>query len=107
MRFFFRFCKNKLCYYRDWLLKKDFVEYHCFPFDANKPMPEGGDKIMAKFCTLLEELDVKYRITDGTILGLYREGKFISHDNDIDVDVLGVDKWKEIDKSFKKKLLNK
>ncbi len=94
--------KSNLKFYRDKLLKRDFIEYHYFPFNSDKPMPKDGDKVMAKFCTLLEELNVKYRITDGTVLGLYREGKFISHDNDIDIDVLGIDKWKIIDRTFKK-----
>jgi phosphorylcholine metabolism protein LicD len=36
----------------------------------------------------LEELAVHYRITDGTILGLYRDKRFIPHDTDIDIDIL-------------------
>jgi phosphorylcholine metabolism protein LicD len=42
-------------------------------------------------CRWLDKLMVPYRLTDGTILGIYREGEFIKHDNDIDVDVFDID----------------
>ena len=33
-------------------------------------------------------MKIKYYLTDGTILGLYREQKFIEHDNDIDIALI-------------------
>lgn len=65
-----------------------YREYHHFPFNYNKPLPKDSWKTMALCCDVLEKLGMIYRITDGTILGLYRNGNFIPHDNDIDVDVL-------------------
>ena len=43
---------------------------------------------MSKKCGVLESLYCNYRLTDGTALGLYREGGFIPHDDDIDIDIL-------------------
>lgn len=37
---------------------------------------------------ILEEFKVTYWLTDGTLLGLYRQGDFISHDMDTDIGVL-------------------
>lgn len=36
---------------------------------------------------ILEKYKVKYWLTDGTLLGLYREGDFISHDKDTDIGI--------------------
>lgn len=63
-------------------------EFHYFPFDINKPMPPGAAKLMDRLCGALEDLGVHYRITDGTVLGLYRDKRYIPHDNDLDIDVL-------------------
>ncbi len=65
-----------------------FQEFHHFPFNHNVPLPNVAPFVMAQCCELLESIKVNYRITDGTILGLYRQGTFIPHDNDIDVDAL-------------------
>ncbi len=76
-------------YYLSLITKRDFVEYHSFPFDTLQKMPKGSEMIMEQCCSILESANATYRLTDGTALGLYREGEFIAHDNDIDVDVLG------------------
>lgn len=43
---------------------------------------------MSKCCNILKSCNFSYRLTDGTALGLYREGGFIKHDDDIDIDIL-------------------
>ena len=84
------------------MAQKDFIEFHSFPFDANAKMPLGAEIIMQACCGVLNDLNINYRVSDGTILGLYRAGEFIAHDNDIDVEVLDVnDKTiEDIDKVF-------
>ena len=72
------------------LLGQEFVEFHHFPFNEMSPLPSGADKEMNMVCKFLEENKINYRITDGTILGLYRNNAFIPHDNDIDIDLLDV-----------------
>ena len=67
---------------------QDFRAFHHFPFNFNSPIPDGASEVMSMCCSALEKLNVNYRLTDGTILGLYRQGAFIPHDNDIDVDIL-------------------
>jgi hypothetical protein len=69
-------------------INKEFREYHHFPFNYNKPLPNNALTMMSLCCNILENMGITYRLTDGTILGLYRQGDFIPHDNDIDVDVL-------------------
>lgn len=76
-------------------------EFHYFPFDTTKPMADGAVALMPKLCSLLENLCVRYRITDGTVLGLYRDKGFIPHDNDIDLDVLDCVNADEIDRSMR------
>lgn len=95
--------KHLLEYYISLLNKDIFVEYHSFPFDTNQKMPNGAEKVMKECCDVLKSLDLNYRISDGTILGIYRGGKFIAHDNDIDVEIIGDDKVERIEKIFKNK----
>ena len=65
------------------------TEFSYFPFDIHRPLPAGAKDVMDELCRLVESTGSYYRLTDGTFLGLYREGKFIGHDNDIDIDILG------------------
>ncbi|MDN3608484.1 LicD family protein [Vibrio ostreicida] len=73
------------------IFSNQFIEYHFFDFDINKPLPENSYIVMDECCEILSNLKIKYRLTDGTVLGLYREGSFIAHDNDIDVDVFDIE----------------
>jgi len=99
-----RFLIKKIIKQMLFLLRKndDFREYHHFPFDTNKPLPPNADNVMRLCCELLESLAIKYRLTDGTILGLYRQGSFIPHDTDIDVDVLDFYNIEKLHTSMKK-----
>lgn len=67
---------------------KDFRGYH--HFHVPKRVLKNSDyALMESGCKCLEEIDgLIYRITDGTILGLYRDGEFIKHDDDVDIDIL-------------------
>jgi phosphorylcholine metabolism protein LicD len=93
--------KHLLKYYLDILKNKKFIEFHSFPFDPNSKMPKGAEKVMKNSCKILSDLGVNFRIADGTILGLYRAGEFIAHDNDIDVEVFDDKEVIDIQKSFK------
>jgi len=75
-------------------INQDFRQYHHFSFNYNKPLPNNAVKTMISCCEVLENLGIKYRLTDGTILGLYRQGDFIPHDDDIDIDILD---YKDVD----------
>lgn len=61
--------------------------FHDFHFDIMTPLPKSA---ALKLKSVLDRLqnEIKYfRISDGTLLGLFRDGKLISHDNDFDFDV--------------------
>lgn len=94
-RYLYRYFLNK---------SKGYSDYFSFPFDFNQPMPPNAEVVMKECCEALERLQVKYYITDGTALGLYRNGTFIPHDNDIDVDIIGVDDVQKIHECFTKTL---
>lgn len=67
-----------------------FREYHHFPFDTLAPMPLGAETALQNIlsdCELLEYGTV--RMSDGTLLGLARDGRLIPHDTDLDFDVFG------------------
>jgi len=65
-------------------LTKGFIDIFIVPFNPNLPLPENSIDELFKLIPILEKIKLRYFITDGTILGLYREDKFIRHDNDID-----------------------
>ncbi|NOH63925.1 MULTISPECIES: LicD family protein [Vibrio] len=67
--------------------KKEFREYMA-PYFNKRPLNEDDAKKMARCCDLIESLGLTYRLTDGTALGLYRNGEFIAHDDDVDIDIL-------------------
>jgi len=46
--------------------------------------------LLFKFDDVCKELNIKFYLLQGACLGLYRDGKFIKNDTDID---LFVDKW--------------
>ena len=69
------------------------TEFHYFPFDIHVPLHKRASSVMEQVCEALDKIGIKYRLTDGTLLGIYREGGFIAHDNDIDFDVMGDDAY--------------
>lgn len=76
------------------LKKWGFSEFHSFPFDSNKPLPKHSIEllvdVMPEISALSNDSGGLIRITDGTLLGLERDGSLIPHDNDFDFDVVGV-----------------
>ena len=95
--------KHLLKYYLALFKGDDFIEYHSFPFDTNQKMPDGAEKVMKECCNTLKSLNLNYRISDGSILGIYRGGEFIAHDNDIDVEIVDDMAVPDIEKKFKEK----
>ena len=45
-------------------------------------------KSLKKLCDILSKLKIKHWINYGTLLGAYREGKIIDHDNDLDLSAI-------------------
>lgn len=66
----------------------EFREFNSFIGDNNNVLSNDAVRDLAKCCEVVENLKMKYRLSDGTILGIYRDGSLIPHDNDIDIDVL-------------------
>jgi len=52
---------------------------------------------------ILESENINWWLTDGTLLGLYREGDFIKHDTDTDIGI----EWTTFTKSALRKILDK
>lgn len=69
-------------------IKKGYFDILFLPIDANKPLPSNALDKLAIITKNLNELNINYIVTDGTILGLYRDGGLIKHDNDIDIALI-------------------
>lgn len=54
---------------------------------ANKTFLKHGDNVLALANKAFEEAGVFYWLEFGTLLGVYRDGRLIEHDTDIDVGV--------------------
>lgn len=65
-----------------------FYQYSYLPFDFPKPMPSSAFKTMTLGCDILKKLGIRFCVSYGTLLGIYRNNALIQHDSDIDVDVL-------------------
>jgi hypothetical protein len=71
-----------------WISCSKFREFQHFPFDISKRMPSSAYDEMVAILSACHSLDSTFRITDGTLLGMVRDGHLIKHDNDIDFDVI-------------------
>lgn len=73
--------KNRLKpYYLPLLHKAKFVR-------DNRAFQNHGNAVLLKAKAALEEIDVFFWLDFGTLLGVYRDGKLIGHDTDVDVAV--------------------
>lgn len=84
------------------ILRRNYIEYHHFPFDSLKPMPLGAFERFKEVIEFLGKCGINYRVADGTALGLYRDGNFIAHDSDLDFEILDFLSKKSFIKSFQK-----
>lgn len=72
------------------LFRTHIVEQR-FPFDTTVPLAPSGNAWMQRMCAALEDAGIHYLVSWGTALGIVRDGRFIPHDNDIDIDVVDAD----------------
>jgi phosphorylcholine metabolism protein LicD len=70
----------------------EFSEFNSFPFNPELPLSDNKLNTLLECVKILKENKIHFRLTDGTILGIYRDHKLIEHDNDIDVDVIAYDR---------------
>jgi phosphorylcholine metabolism protein LicD len=68
---------------------RGFRDYYFFPFDVSKPLNNYSNSVLVECTQVLDREKVNYFLCDGTILGIYRDGRLIPHDNDIDVSIFG------------------
>ena len=61
--------------------------FHDFNFDIMKPLPVSAPSKLQLVLNILQSEIRHFRISDGTLLGLFRDKRLIPHDNDIDFDV--------------------
>lgn len=95
---FIRGIRDKIKYHKNFHRK--YTDYFNFPFDTTLPLPEDAVEVMKKGCQLLEDMNVKYCLADGTLLGVIRDNSLIAHDTDIDISVLHPVDAKKIEKVF-------
>jgi len=87
MNFIF-YLKRILKYLIFYLDNSFFKEFNSLPKNAGKKLSSKANLILSEGCNIIKSQNLKFRLTDGTILGIYRDGGFIKHDNDMDIDVL-------------------
>ena len=70
-------------------LPKGFFDYFYFPFDHNQPLPVHSlDECFRPVIHFLNQSNIEYFVTDGSLLGLYRDSRLIPHDNDFDIALI-------------------
>lgn len=70
-------------------------------FDVTQPLGPNAAEVMERCCNAFEKNKIKYLISWGTALGLYRNGEFIPHDTDIDIDIINCENQKFIDNALR------
>lgn len=87
---------------RSWVgPRTGFIEFSYFPFNSLQPLRSGALEVLAAVSTDLHSRDVRAFVSDGTLLGLVRDGNLIAHDNDLDFVVLGLGQHRAIRKIMK------
>lgn len=67
------------------------INYHS-PFNIEKLTPEKNPDItLEKGCNILSKLGLKWWVSQGTLLGFYRDKGYCKGDSDIDIEVLDAD----------------
>lgn len=97
-----KYCYLNIKYWMQVIMKNEYIDYLCFPFDINTPMPKSAVEVMKNGCQILKNLNIEFCLADGTLLGIYRDGRLIPHDTDIDVTVLHPINTLDIERQFKK-----
>jgi hypothetical protein len=69
-------------------------------FNATMAMPLDAIQVMKSCTEALNQAGINYHLSWGTALGLYRDGKLIGHDTDIDCDIMNPD-INQIDQALK------
>lgn len=69
---------------------------------ANKAFLANGNEVLLLAKKALDEVGVHFWLDFGTLLGIYRDGKLIGHDTDIDLAVLLNDHSPKIAQSLQK-----
>ena len=88
-------------------IAKSYKDY-CHNKELNKNLHKKGYEALAEFHKIMQQNKIDYWITAGTLLGVYREKKFIGHDLDIDTAIRSEDLFKTFTvlKNSKVTLLN-
>lgn len=68
----------------------------------NRDFKANGNEVLLKAKAALDEIGVMFWLDYGTLLGVYRDGKLISYDTDVDVGVLLDDYTPNIIKTLEK-----
>lgn len=87
-------------YNRLYKYKFGYYQYYNIPFEFPKPMPPNSFEVMKKGCDILNKLGIKYCISFGTLLGIYRDNCLIPHDTDLDIEAVHPVNAKKIEKAF-------
>ncbi|MDB4210959.1 hypothetical protein N9769_01135 [Ascidiaceihabitans sp.] len=66
---------------------KHYREYHNFNFDIHLANTKNTNLEIKGINSKLLPVLTNARFSDGTLLGLIRDGRLIPHDNDVDIDV--------------------
>lgn len=59
------------------------------PSPSGSPLPKGALEELAQVLCELRRRDIHHFVKDGTLLGLYRDGRLITHDSDLDIGIIG------------------
>lgn len=78
-----------------------FLEFSYFPFDSQQPLSPGALEVLLAVSRDLRTQGIRGFLSDGTLLGLVRDGRLIPHDNDLDFGVIGLDSSGAIRKIMK------
>ena len=71
------------------------------------PVPkEASIELLGKVCSVLNEYEIEYFLTCGTLLGYIRERDFIAWDSDIDLGVFEISAFEDIIPNLQSKNLN-
>ena len=73
---------------------------------ANRKIHPQLEKLLSVLSDILNSAKIEYWIDQGTLLGAYRHGKFITRDSDIDIAIKNEEQFDSLSELLKSKLPN-
>ena len=78
--------KDQTCAQLSELSEQEWQKVRCYYYKPENSTRAAKYQILREFDAIMQELDIKYFVTGGSLLGIFRDATFIELDDVVDPD---------------------